>query len=45
MATGLDDLDTEDFDAEEYRMWVIMRNGNSGEHYDIYDDSESNEEE
>jgi hypothetical protein len=22
---------------EEYRMWVIMRNGNSGEHYDQLD--------
>jgi len=31
--------DREEAEAE-YRMWVIMRNGNSGEHYDIYDDGE-----
>lgn len=31
---------TDDELREEYRMWVIMRNGNSGEHYDIYDDTE-----
>ena len=45
-----DKEESEDY-REEYRMWVIMRNGNSGEHYfdyfnnhkssaDIYDDEE-----
>lgn len=43
--------DEEDEARAEYRMWVIMRNGNSGEHYfdyfnnhkssaEIYDDEE-----
>jgi len=27
-------------DEAEKRMQIIMRNGNSGEHYDIYDDGE-----
>lgn len=45
-----DKEESEDY-REEYRMWVIMRNGNSGEHYfdyfnnhkssaEIYDDEE-----
>jgi len=37
---NLDDSEREEEDAER-RMQIIMRNGNSGEHYDIWDDGES----
>jgi len=32
--------DSEKEEEGEHRMMIIMRNGNSGEHYDIYDDGE-----
>jgi len=36
----LDDSEREEEEAKR-RMQIIMRNGNSGEHYDIWDDGES----
>ena len=35
----IDDSEREEEEAER-RMQIIMRNGNSGEHYEIYDDGE-----
>lgn len=35
----VDDSEKEEQEAIR-RMQIIMRNGNSGEHYDIYDDGE-----
>ena len=35
----LDDSEREEEEAER-RMQIIMRNGNSGEHYELYDDGE-----